>query len=177
MDAYQIIASSLTAQRLRMDVISANLANINTTRQADGTKAPYLRKNVIFSQLLAKATAGQVGGSARSDSLSDADAQLGGDGRFVLKAGVQADDRRFSGKSIEAPSGVHVTEIVTDRKTPPRLVYDPSHPDADPAGYVSMPNVNLVTEMVDMISASRAYEASISAYQNLKAMDQVELES
>jgi flagellar basal-body rod protein FlgC len=69
----------------------------------------------------------------------------------------------------QAPGGVQVAGIVEDQ-TPPRRVYDPGHPDADAQGYVSMPNVNPVTEMVDLISSSRAYEANVTAMQSAKTL-------
>ena len=73
-------------------------------------------------------------------------------------------------------AGVQVTEVTDDHKTPMRMIYDPSHPDANKEGYVEMPNVNVVTEMVDMISASRAYEANVTALQSVKGMNQAALE-
>lgn len=126
-------ASGLTAQRLRLDVISQNLANINTTRTENGD--PYKRKGVIFE------TMSNPGGF---------DAVLG---EYVKP------------KS----NGVRVAEIVEDGKPFP-LVYNPSHPDADENGYVKMPNVNQVEEMVNMIAASRSYEANVTAFNTMKAM-------
>jgi flagellar basal-body rod protein FlgC len=167
-NGYNIIASALSAQRLRMDVIASNLANINTTRQADGTKAPYLRKNVVFQTMVEEAQTSQ-GHAHRGD-----DPIVAPDGHMVFQARVEATGAQNSlGKHAQ---GVHVVEIATDDKNPPKQVYDPSHPDADEKGYVAMPNVNMVTEMIDMISASRAYEANLAAYQNLKMMEQAEVE-
>lgn len=130
-----VSATGLTAQRLRMDVISENIANVSTTRTADGT--PYKRKTVVFQEIQGK--------DPFSMLLKDA----------VEKAGQG--------------SGVRVTEIVED-ESPGIKAYDPSHPDADEDGYVTMPNVNIVEEMVNMISASRSYEANITAINNTKAM-------
>lgn len=125
-----ISASGLTAQRLRMDVISNNIANVSTTRTTEG--GPYRRQRVVFQE-------------SKKNSFND-----------ILK-------NQFSGK------GVRVKQIEQD-PSPFKLVYDPSHPDADLNGYVAMPNVNIVTEMVDMISASRAYEANITAINTSKGM-------
>ncbi|MCL2351490.1 MAG: flagellar basal body rod protein FlgC [Firmicutes bacterium] len=136
-DAFDISATALTAQRLRMDVISQNMANANTTRAADGT--PYKRKVAIFRE---------IAGSRFSSVL---DGALTGAPRASYGAGVR------------------VSGIVND-ETPGTKVYDPGHPDADTDGYVAMPNVNTVTEMVDMISASRSYEANVTAMNNTKAM-------
>jgi len=128
-----ISASGMTAQRLRLDIISQNIANVNTTRDENGN--PYRRKTVVF---------------AEKDMTPFGDILL-----------------RTAGK---AGSGVKVTKIVEDTETELRKVYDPSHPDADEEGYVSYPNVNIVHEMTDMIDASRAYEANVTAFNATKSM-------
>ena len=138
-DSMNISATGLTAQRLRMDVISQNMANINTTRTEDGT--PYKRKITLFQEI--------KGGAIFTDYLDDA-----------LR---RTADRSFEGQ------GVRVSEIVND-ETEGSKVYEPGHPDADAEGYVTMPNVNMVAEMVNMISASRSYEANITAINTTKAM-------
>lgn len=124
-----ISASALTAERLRLDIIANNLANINTTRTPRG--GPYRRQVPVFAEKLQEA----------------------------LKPG----GAQFKG------AGVEVAAIVEDN-TPPRRVYDPSHPDADPDGYVALPNINVVNEMVDMITATRAYEANVTVLNAAKAM-------
>ena len=132
-DALNISASGLTAERMRMDVVAENLANVNTTRGADGQ--PYRRKEVVL-------------------------AERQGEGSFgAALAGA------MSGK----PGGVEVAAIAEDQ-TPLKQVYDPGHPDADANGYVQMPNVDSVAEMVDLISAQRAYEANVTAMQAAKQM-------
>jgi flagellar basal-body rod protein FlgC len=122
-DALNVSASGMSAERLRMDVIAANLANANTTRGANGQ--PYQRQEVILQE--------------KSPSFG------------------------------EVLGGVMVAGIVND-PTPPRRVYDPGHPDADKDGYVTMPNVNPVTEMVDLITSSRGYEANVTAMNAAKQM-------
>lgn len=134
-DSMNINASALTAQRLRMDVISENIANINTTRAKDGQ--PYKRKTVLFEEIK--------------------------DGTTFSNYYDSAINKNLTGK------GVKVTQITEDQ-TPGSKTYEPGHPDADEEGYVTMPNVNIVTELVNMISASRSYEASITAMNNTKAM-------
>jgi flagellar basal-body rod protein FlgC len=119
-----------------MDVISNNIANVNTTRTENG--GPYQRQRVIFEP--------------RGEKL-----------QFLFPAIF---DRS---KRINQFQGVRVTEIVDD-PTPPKMVYDPGHPDADANGYVAMPNVSIVKEMVDMISATRAYEANVTAVNSAKQM-------
>lgn len=125
-------ASGLTAQRLRLDIISQNIANANTTRTAEG--GAYKRKAVIFESV--------DSGNSFKDILN---------------------------KHTTESGGVRVAEIVSD-ETPGASVYNPTHPDADENGYVKMPNVNTVDEMTNMISASRAYEANVTAFNNMKAM-------
>ncbi len=125
--AMQISASGLTAERFRLDTISNNLANINTTRTAKG--GPYKRQSVVFAERLERAK---------------------GPKRFQV-------------------AGVKVTKIVEDRGED-RKVYDPNHPDAKEDGYVHYPNINVVNEMVDMITATRAYEANVTAVNAAKTM-------
>lgn len=132
MNSINVSASGLTAEKLRMDVISRNIANVNTTRTADGT--PYRRQVVVFQEAEKNMTF--------SDYLNDASKSMIG-------------------------AGVKVVGISED-KTPFKSVYDPGHPDADEQGYVKMPNVEVMTEMVNMISASRAYEANITAINSAK---------
>jgi flagellar basal-body rod protein FlgC len=137
-----ISASALSAERLRMDVTAENIANAQSTRTANG--GPYRRKEVVLE------SAG--GGSSFAGALA---AARGGESGSASGSG--------------SGGGVRVAAIVEDQ-TPNRLVYDPSHPDANAQGYVSMPNVNPVTEMVDLISASRSYEANVTAMQTTKQM-------
>jgi flagellar basal-body rod protein FlgC len=127
--SFDINASGLTAQRYRMDVISENIANVNTTRTEDGT--PYRRKIVTFQE--------KTGGVSFADTLKRAKGTYTGD-------------------------GVKVTGTYEDYETDLVKAYDPSHPDADEDGYVYYPNVNIVTEMTDLIDASRSYEANATAF-------------
>jgi len=128
-----INASGMSAERLRLDVISENIANASTTRTKEG--GPYVRKNVIFTEKVSTA-----------DSFGE-----------VL-------NRTISGIG----NGVKVTAITKDTDTDMNLVYEPSHPDADENGYVLYPNVNIVTEMTDLIDASRAFEANTTAFEASK---------
>lgn len=135
-----IAATGLTAQRTRLDVISNNLANATTTRTPEG--GPFRRSRVIFRPVVDKPywKTPFVPNKLRND----------------------------------AGAGVHITEIQKDMDAEPKLVYDPTHPDAiksgPRAGYVEMPNVNVVDEMVDMISASRSYEANVAVVNGSKSM-------
>jgi flagellar basal-body rod protein FlgC len=180
MDSYDITASALTAQRLRMDTISSNLANVNTTRKADGSIGAYHRRNVVFSPILAQSNSRYApngkdfrpeGGSAVSNgelAMRGAGSVNSG-GQMMLRASI-------TNNNSAAAAGVQVVGIEEDTETPMKMVYDPGNPDADAKGYVEMPNVNVVTEMVDMISASRAYEANVTALQSAKGMAQSALE-
>ncbi len=127
---FNIRASGLTAERLRMDLISNNIANANTTRTKEG--GPYQRQIPIFGEVLETVHNGP-------------------------------------GTPENRPGGVKVLQV-TSPQTPPRLVYDPSHPDANGEGYVAYPDINVVSEMVNLISASRAYEANITAFNAAKDM-------
>ncbi len=129
-NSMDISASGLTAQRLRLDTISNNIANANTTRTEEG--GPFQRERVIFQERNTTASF--------SDYLNH-----------------------------QKPAGVKVVSIEKDT-APFKALYDPTHPDADPSGYVMLPNVNIVTEMVDMISATRSYEANVTAINSAKSM-------
>ena len=133
--SFDINASGMTAQRYRMDIISENVANANTTRTKDGT--PYVRKVVTFAEK---------------------------DGQTPFSRVMNDHLDRYSGK------GVKVTGVYEDKVTEMNMVYDPSHPDADENGYVLYPNVNIITEMTNLIDASRSYEANSTAFTATKAM-------
>ena len=127
----KISASALKAQRIRLNAISSNIANIETTRTPDG--GPYRKREVVFK-------------STQQDFASTLDNHL-----------------------RDAVHGVKVTHIQAS-SLPPRMVYDPSHPDANADGQVAMPNISLVEETADMMSASRAYEANVTVIKSAKRM-------
>ena len=130
--AIDVAASGMTAERLRLDVISNNIANVNTTRTADG--GPYRRQFVVFEP--------RQGDASSFSQVMSGQLQLNG----VRVSGIRKDD------------------------SPLRMVYEPGHPDADAEGYVRMPNINIITEMVDMMTASRAYEANVTSVNVAKSM-------
>lgn len=119
----QISATGISAERLRMDTITSNMANASTTRRADG-KGPYVRKIAVFQEALDQ------------------------------------------NKNM---AGIKPVKIEED-KSPLRKVYDPTHPDADKDGYVTMPNVNVLNEMADMMVSTRSYEANVDTFTALKGM-------
>ncbi|MBN2427703.1 MAG: flagellar basal body rod protein FlgC [Deltaproteobacteria bacterium] len=127
----KISSTALKAQQIRLNTVSSNLANAETTQTPEG--GPYKRKTVVF----------QSDGSPFSENLDQ-----------ELRGSVQ---------------GVKVTSIMADQAAP-RIIYNPGHPDANEEGYVSMPNINVLEEMADMVSATRAYEANINTIQASKRM-------
>lgn len=127
----RISSSGLSAERLRMDTIASNIANVGTTRTEKG--GPYRRKVAVFEENL------------------------------------QREYDKKTGKYNMKDLGIKATGIKED-SSPLRKVYDPSHPDADNEGYVSMPNVNILNEMADMIASVRTYEANVSAMNASKGM-------
>lgn len=131
--ALKISSSGLSAQRLRMNVISSNLANANTTRTPEG--GPYRRKDVL------------IAATDLSNNFQNLlDAQLNGSIRKVSVMNLVEDQRPF------------------------RMVYNPHHPDANDKGFVAMPNINSIEEMANMLSATRSYEANVTAIKSIKSM-------
>ena len=151
LSALNISASGMTAERMRLDVVSENISNLKTTRTEDG--GPYKRKMVVFETVKERSFQDVLNGAAR-----------GVRGRNGQKIG-----------SIGAAGGVRVAEIVEDDRDF-KPVYDPLHSDADIDGYVMMPNVDLVKETIDAMSASRGYDANLTAFNAMKAMASKALE-
>ena len=160
-NAFDIAGSGMTAQRIKMDTIASNIANINTTRNPDGSKGVYIKKNVAFRSVLAD----QLSRGPSNFSDNSTDGQFFPEtGEFHINTGIALNEgRRFK--------GVEVSEIYESQNAI-KTVYDPSHPDADEDGYVDLPNVNIVEEMVGMVSASKAYQANAAAAENVKTMIQ-----
>jgi flagellar basal-body rod protein FlgC len=152
---FNISASGLRATRLRQNLISSNIANAETTRTTEG--GPYRRQTAVL----------------RADPVEVMPrmvlAEPSMPGWRTDKRHMPIPDDIFAIQPDKVGSGVMVDRIEKD-PSPPRLVYDPSHPDANADGYVAYPNVNVVQEMVDLISVTRAYEANVSAMQSTKAM-------
>ncbi|EAK1994040.1 flagellar basal body rod protein FlgC [Campylobacter jejuni] len=150
---FDISGYGLSAQRFRMNIISSNIANANTTRTAEG--GPYRRREVIF-----KAT--------DFDKLLNE--QINKDNNF-LKYENPLNDPSSPEEAKPAIQSVVVDKVVRDDKDF-RMKYDPSHPDANAEGYVAYPNVNPVIEMADLIEAARAYQANVSAFTSAKTIAQ-----
>lgn len=141
-DALNSSASALTAQRLKMDVVSANIANADTTRgrRVNGEWMPYQRKMAVM--------------------------EPNGDGVSSFQTYFRSE---LDGADRSGLGGVRVRELADDT-TPYKTVYNPEHPDADKNGYVKMPNVDPLKEMVDLISSTRSYEANVTALNASKGM-------
>lgn len=130
-DSMQINTSGLSLERLKLDVISSNIANVNTTRTEDG--GPYIKKDVVFEEAM-----------KQQESI-------------------------FTGNTERKSFGVKATEIAEDEENI-KLVYDPTHPDANLEGYVEFPNVDMADEMVDLMTTLRTYDANVTAMNASKAM-------
>ena len=139
MTSMQISSSGLNVQRKRIEAISSNLANIETTRTKEG--GPYRRKDVVVTALPLENEFGGVLQSALGDNLK----------------------------------AVQISQVIEDQNEP-QLIYNPEHPDANERGYVAMPNVNMMTEMVNLMTASRSFEANITAMNASKSMAQRAIE-
>lgn len=160
-DAIRVSATGLRAQRVRMDTVAENLANAETTRTEEGT--PYRRQRVSFAEALAE-KAGRLRARWRQ-----APGEAGDDGLARTHPAHIPGGRAHGPAAIDA-EGVEVAVEVAPEASEFRVVYDPGHPDADAEGYVLLPNVNPIGEMVDLITATRAYEANVSAVQAAKDM-------
>jgi flagellar basal-body rod protein FlgC len=131
LNTFKISSSAMRAQSQRLDTISSNLANIETTSTPEG--GPYKKKSVYF----------------QSTPLTF--------------------QEQLEGNLRNSTQGVKVTKIIEDQSAP-RKVYNPSHPDANAEGYVEMPNINVMEEMVDMMSATRSYQANATVIKSAKRM-------
>jgi len=130
-DSMQINTSGLNLERLKMDVISSNIANVNTTRTEEG--GPYLKQEVTFEEA------------------------------------IKNQQSYFTGQTNDKSFGVRATGIIEDEENT-KLVFEPTHPDADENGYVTYPNVDMADEMIDLITTSRSYDANVTAMNASKSM-------
>jgi len=149
----QSSGGAMEAERMRAEVVAANMANAETPRTASG--GPYHRKEVVF--------AAQEGTGNFLDSMNAASGAAGSLSALRNRLGMTLPG------AAQATPGVEVAAIVED-PSPPLKRYDPGHPDAGPDGYVAYPNINPITEMVDLMGATRAYGLNGSAVQAEKGM-------
>ncbi|MGX2984705.1 flagellar basal body rod protein FlgC [Helicobacter sp. 23-1048] len=151
LSSFDISGYGLSAQRVRTNVISSNIANANTTRTDEG--GPYRRREVVFRAF---------------DFNKVLNERLGKDNN-LLKYEDPLDEGELRKEPKPPIMSVYIHKIVRDDRQP-LMKYDPSHPDANAQGYVAYPNVNPVVEMADLIEATRAYQANVSAFQSAKNM-------
>ncbi len=150
LNSMNISASALTAQKQRLDIIAENVSNIDTTRTEAG--GPYRRKMVVFED--------KAGDVSFKDSLDNAIIQRDANGKIVRR---------------DYSPGVRVNDIVEDQSEL-KTEYNPEHPDADENGYVRLPNVNMLEETIDSLSATRSYQANVTVLNAIKLMAQKALE-
>ena len=143
LNTINIVGSGLTAQQLRLDIVAENVTNSQTTRTENGGGA-YRRKIVVF-----EAVSGR-------DTFRD----------VLARASVRAVSNTASQPTA---GGVRVTQILED-DAPMKIIYDPTHPDADEDGYLEMPNVDMVKEIADAMAASRAFASNVTAFNTLKSV-------
>ena len=141
LSSMNIVTSGMTAQQLRLDVVAENITNSTTTR-TEGGEGAYRRKTVVFESIAGRETF--------QEAMARANGKLSNDG-------------------FENAGGVRVAAIEED-PSDLKLVYDPTHPDANEQGYVEMPNVDTIKEMTDAMAATQAFSANVTAFNTLKAV-------
>lgn len=152
---FDISSQGMSVQRMRLSAVSRNIANVNTTKSTDGR--PYQREVVVV----------------RPIKTSPFESELGGQIEMY-----RTDDNHSTNlsPSIDSQNNKILDAKTVRDATPPRLVYDPHHPDANSEGYVEMPNINIVTEMVEMITAQRGFEANTGVVESAKNLARYSLE-
>jgi len=151
LSGFDISGYGMSAQRVRVNVISSNIANAQTTRTEEG--GPYRRREVVFKAInFNDAYNKALGNSAQSASYED-----------PLNEGQEGE------KVNPAIMSVAVDKIVRD-DSKPLMKYEPNNPDADSSGYVAYPNINPVIEMSDLVEATRSYQANVAAFESAKNM-------
>ncbi len=154
LNGFDISGYGLSAQRFRINLISSNIANANTTRTEEG--GPYRRREAVFKAV-------------------DFEALLSKELNGFTRDENPIDDPYATEFANPPLMSVIIDKVIRD-DTPFKLRFDPSHPDADANGYISLPNVNPVIEMADLVEATRAYQANVAAFQSSKSMAQSALE-
>ena len=151
LNSFDISGYGLSAQRTRVDVISSNIANAQTTRTAEG--GPYRRGEVVFkavnfNDMINKAIGNETSSANYSDPLNEGQA----------------------GKQVNPAIMSVIVDKISRDDSEPKMKYDPTSPDADAKGYVAYPNINPVIEMADLVEATRSYQANVSAFESAKSM-------
>jgi flagellar basal-body rod protein FlgC len=152
---FDISGQGMSVQRMRLSAVSRNIANVNTTKSTDGR--PYQREVVVVRPIKA----------------NPFDSELDGQIEMYRTDGNHSSNLN---SATNSPDNKILDARTVRDATPPRLVYDPHHPDANPEGYVEMPNINIVTEMVEMITAQRSFEANTGVVESAKNLARYSLE-
>lgn len=158
---FDIAGSGMHAQRVKMDTISSNIANANTTRNAQGERDVYKKKEVTFQAVYENQLSMPSLKSTKNLVMDGVNGPL-------ERGSIQVEGEDTIAKGVMVSS-------VQESKQPYRVIYDPTHPDADKDGYLTVPNVNVVEEMVNMINASKTYEANATVANTAKTMIQAAL--
>jgi flagellar basal-body rod protein FlgC len=151
LNSFDISGYGLSAQRVRVNTISGNIANAQTTRTEEG--GPYRRKEVLFKAI----------------NFNDVYNDMLQESTTSLPYSDPLDEGEFGKKANPAIMSVVVDKVVRD-DSKPQMRYEPNHPDADANGYVAYPNINPVVEMADLVEATRSYQANVAAFQSAKDM-------
>jgi len=151
LSSFDISGYGLSAQRVRVNVISSNIANAQTTRTEEG--GPYRRREVIFKAI----------------NFNDVYNKALGENSVSDKYEDPLNEGEFGKKVNPAIMSVAVDKIVRD-DSKPKMKYEPNNPDADAKGYVAYPNINPVIEMSDLVEATRSYQANVAAFESAKSM-------
>jgi flagellar basal-body rod protein FlgC len=151
-----VSGSALTAERVRAEITASNMANAETTRTSDGKL--FQRQHVVFQSIGSASNDVTTGGMLGGSFANTLQSQLSGAGWHGTSPAIAPDQ-----------GGVEIADVVTDQSQGLRR-YDPGHPDADKDGYVTYPDIDPLTEMVDLMGASRAYGLNVSAVQATKTM-------
>jgi len=151
LNSFDISGYGLSAQRVRVNTISSNIANAQTTRTDEG--GPYRRKEVVFKAI----------------NFNDVYNQMLAEKTNGMEYADPLDEDQFGHKPNPAIMSVEVDKIIRD-DSQPLMKYEPNHPDADANGYVAYPNINPVVEMADLVEATRSYQANVAAFQSAKDM-------
>jgi len=151
LSSFDISGYGLSAQRVRVNTISSNIANAQTTRTDEG--GPYRRRSVVFKAI---------------DFGQELNKRIAKDNN-LLEYSDPLDEQDFGKKAKPSIMSVVVDKVVRDDRAP-KMKYEPGHPDANAQGYVAYPNINPVVEMADLIEATRAYQANVASFQSSKNM-------
>ena len=149
LSSFDISGYGLSAQRVRVNTISSNIANAQTTRTDEG--GPYRRRSVVFKAV---------------DFNQELNKRIAKNSH-LLEYSDPLDEQEFGMKAKPPIMSVVVNKIVRDDREP-KMKYEPDHPDANAQGYVAYPNINPVVEMADLIEATRAYQANVASFQSSK---------